>query len=152
MIDLGAIGKGYAIERAAEILRENGITSALLHGGTSTVYAIGHPPDARHWEIALEQPPDPIAGGEAPPPVALRDEAMSVSAIWGRAFQANGKRYGHVLDPRTGYPAKAALLAAVVSRSATETDALSTALLIEGRLPAGIRTVVVSERGIEQNQ
>jgi thiamine biosynthesis lipoprotein len=151
MIDLGAIGKGYAIERAAEVLRENEVTSALLHGGTSTVYAIGHPPDAKHWDIALEHPPEPLPSGAVPPFVHLRDEAMSVSAIWGRSFHANGELYGHVLDPRTGYPAKAALLAAVVSSSATETDALSTALLISGRLPAGIKTLTVSEHGVERH-
>ena len=57
MLDLGAIGKGYAIESAAEILREAGVTSALLHGGTSTAYALGHPPDADFWKVAIEQPP-----------------------------------------------------------------------------------------------
>ncbi len=147
MIDLGAIGKVYAIERAAEVLRENGVTSALLHGGTSTVYAIGHPPDAKHWDIALDQPPI----STIPPVIQLRDEALSVSAISGRSFQMNGKLYGHVLDPRTGYPANATLLAVVLSPSATETDALSTALLISGRLPAGIKTLTVSELGVERN-
>jgi thiamine biosynthesis lipoprotein len=57
---------------------------------------------------------------------------MSVSAIWGRSFQAEGKLFGHVLDPRTGEPAENAVLAAVVLPSATETDALSTALLLLG--------------------
>src|SRR2546426_10186161 len=53
MLDLGAIGKGYAIERAAEVLREAGVTSALLHGGTSTVYALGHPPATPSWKVAV---------------------------------------------------------------------------------------------------
>src|SRR5437899_2236751 len=53
MLDLGAIGKGYAIERAAQVLREAGVTSALLHGGTSTVYALGHPPGAQFWKVAV---------------------------------------------------------------------------------------------------
>jgi thiamine biosynthesis lipoprotein len=151
MIDLGAIGKGYAVERAAEILRENGVTSALLHGGTSTVYSIGHPPDLKYWDVALEQPPEQLAPAAIPTVIHLRDEAMSVSAIWGRSFQVDGKLYGHVLDPRTGYPAKAVFLAAVVSSSATETDALSTALLINGQLPVGIKTLVISEHGVARN-
>jgi len=69
--------------------------------------------------------------------VRLRDEALSVSAVWGRCFEAGGKSYGHVLDPRTGEPVNKAALAAVALPSATETDALSTALLVEGAAGAG---------------
>ncbi len=144
MLDLGAIGKGYAIERAVELLREAGVVSALLHGGTSTVYALGHPPDSEFWHVALEEPPSALgAPPTAFPPIRLRDQAMSASAIWGRSFQAEGKTLGHILDPRTGHPAENAVLAAVVLPSATETDALSTALLIRGadghRRLAGLR-------------
>ena len=56
MLDLGAIGKGYAVERAAEVLREAGVTSALVHGGTSTVQALGQPPGEEFWKIAIETP------------------------------------------------------------------------------------------------
>jgi thiamine biosynthesis lipoprotein len=153
MLDLGAIGKGYAIEQAAEILRDAGVTSALLHGGTSTVYALGHPPETSHWKVALE--PFPKSIGVSPlslPPVLLKDEAISVSAIWGRSFKREDKLFGHVLDPRTGQPVANSMLAAVILPSATETDALSTALLTlgsEGRemiskLRPGIRTLLVS--------
>jgi thiamine biosynthesis lipoprotein len=138
MIDLGAIGKGYAIDCAARILRESGVASALLHGGTSTTYAIGAPPDAQAWQVAVASPPE--IAGHGPPPqtvVRLRDEALSVSAVWGRCFAAGGKTYGHVLDPRTGRPVSGAVLAAVALPSATETDALSTALLVAGRQGAG---------------
>ena len=75
--------------------------------------------------------------------IPLKDEALSVSAVWGRSFQAGGKTFGHVLDPRSGRPVAGVLLAAVVLASATETDALSTALLVlgmEGRPKlAGVR-------------
>jgi thiamine biosynthesis lipoprotein len=151
MLDLGAIGKGYAVERAAELLREAGVTSALLHGGTSTVYALGAPPDAEHWRVAVGNPrrKAPLAS------VPLRDEAMSVSAVWGKFFEAEGQAFGHVLDPRTGAPATAAVLAAVVLPSATETDALSTALLVRGpdfqpeiaKLRPGMRSLVAAESG-----
>ncbi len=60
MLDLGAIGKGYAVEHAAEILGEDGVTSAILHGGTSTVHAVGRPPDADAWKVAIERPVDEI--------------------------------------------------------------------------------------------
>jgi len=145
MLDLGAIGKGYAIERAAERLGEAGVTSGLIHGGTSTVYALGQPPDSSAWRIALAHPGaevsaltaalDDRSGGLRPPTlgvVSLRDEALSVSAVWGKAFEREGKVYGHIIDPRTGEPAMGAVLAAVVLRSATDSDALSTALLTLG--------------------
>ncbi len=141
MLDLGAIGKGYAIERAVELLREAGVTSALFHGGTSTIYALGHPLDSEAWEVAVADPANPTGGlgptGEASSPaslvrIVLKDEAVSVSAVWGRSFEAGGKRFGHVIDPRTGEPAQNAVLAVVALPSATETDALSTALLTLG--------------------
>jgi thiamine biosynthesis lipoprotein len=187
MLDLGAIGKGYAIERAAEVLREAGVTSALLHGGTSSVYGLGSPPGMNGWKVAVRRPPgagDVEHGGRRdgrePPEtqtaaqdgsviglasaaeepgtlttLRLKDEALSVSAVWGKFFQAEGRNYGHVLDPRTGQPATAAVLAAVVLPSATETDALSTALLVRGAeghdpiaaLRPGMRTLLVSEEG-----
>jgi thiamine biosynthesis lipoprotein len=169
MLDLGAIGKGYAIECAAGLLRDAGVTSALIHGGTSTVYAIGHPPEAEHWKVAVQSPiakhpgsrRDEDNGGqptgrEAPLAIAsLRDEAMSVSAVWGKFFEAEGKAYGHVIDPRTGEPASRAVLTAVVLPSATETDALSTALLTLGpaghdqigALRPGMRTLLASAAG-----
>ena len=71
--------------------------------------------------------------------VPLRDESLSVSAVWGKGFAAGGRFFGHVIDPRTGEPVDAAWLAAVVTPSATDADALSTALLIQGR--AGVETI-----------
>ena len=150
MLDFGAIGKGYALERAAEILREAGITSALIHGGTSTAYAIGRLANQSKWKIAITSPQNekkaqPLAI------VELEDEALSVSAVWGKSFQSGAKTYGHIIDPRTGMPAANATLAAVITRSATESDALSTALLTAPELlesfvasRTGLRGVVVS--------
>ena len=156
MLDLGAIGKGYAVERAAEVLREAGVTCALVHGGTSTVQALGKPPGEECWKIALETPSS-VPG--APPTllatVPLKEQAMSVSGLQEHSFQAGGRTFGHIIDPRTGEPAIGTVLAAVVLPSVTETDALSTALLTVGaaghdaiaRLRPGMRTLVVSESG-----
>jgi thiamine biosynthesis lipoprotein len=151
MLDFGAIGKGYALDRAAELLREAGVASALIHGGTSTSFAIGTQPDGQLWKVAITAPRQEAAPEPSPPlaVVDLEDESLSVSAVWGRSFRSGDKTYGHVIDPRTGAPADSALLSAVVLRNATETDALSTALLtapdllpaFAGRFP-GIRCLV----------
>ena len=156
-LDLGSIGKGYAVERAGELLREAGVTSALLHGGTSTVLAIGAPQNADAWKIALEHPANLQASQEHTgvlllplATVRLRDESLSVSAVWGKSFTAADKSYGHVIDPRTGQPTEGASLAAIVLPSATESDALSTMLLTLGpdgfeqtaRLRQGMRALV----------
>jgi thiamine biosynthesis lipoprotein len=156
MLDLGAIGKGYAVERAAEVLREAGVTSALIHGGTSTVQALGPPPGEAFWKIAIETPSTaPAASPTLLATVPLKEEAMSVSGVQESSFQAAGRTYGHIIDPRTGEPAIGTVLAAVVLPSATETDALSTALLTVGaaghdaiaKLRPGMRSLVVSESG-----
>jgi thiamine biosynthesis lipoprotein ApbE len=187
----------------------------LIHGGTSTVCAIGTPPDSEAWKIAIGNPetgqpltpslsppdgerflptkvcalpprthPHPLPGGEpdragalrssppgrgqgwvggfmeraadrpgegpAPkPPLAiipLCDESLSISAVSGKCFTANGRTFGHVIDPRTGEPASRALLSAVVLPSGAETDALSTALVIIG--PEGLDTITALRPGM----
>jgi thiamine biosynthesis lipoprotein len=145
MLDLGAIGKGHAIDQAAELLRDAGVSHALVHGGTSTVSAIGGP-----WKVAIAgevgldvkgarggpaKPQIIDAEPAEPQPIAtveLTDIALSVSAVWGKSIRIGKKNYGHILDPRTGKPVTTVLLAAVMLPSATETDALSTALLTLG--------------------
>jgi thiamine biosynthesis lipoprotein len=134
-LDLGGYGKGYAIERAINILKENGVTSALLHGGTSSVFALGAPPLERGWKIALSAPLD---GGEETTNVELNNTGLSVSAAHGKSFTVDGRMYGHVFDPITGEPATGALAAAVTGPSPSDCEALSSALLVLGRswLPA----------------
>lgn len=134
-IDLGAIGKGYALDRAAAFLQEAGIANALLHGGTSTAVAWGQPEDTAAWRIAIDPPLSEPNQDTPPPPLAvaeLHNESLSVSAVWGKGFSQDGRFYGHIIDPRTGHPTQGALLAAMILPSATESDALSTALLVRG--------------------
>lgn len=136
LLDPGAIGKGYALDCATEVLRDAGVESALLHGGTSTLCAIGRPPDADAWAVALPEPPE-MAGLPAPTRqrrvVHLVDSSLSVSAEWGKCFVKDGRRFGHVIDPRCGQPVMGASMAAVVASGGTESDALSTALLVLGK-------------------
>ncbi len=137
MLDFGAIGKGFAIDRAVALLREAGISSALMHGGTSTSVAIGRQPDGDAWKVAIRSPS--LEDKQPLVVVALENESLSVSAVWGRMFQAAGKAYGHVIDPRTGQPVAGALLSAVILPQATDTDALSTAILVAPELMANLK-------------
>lgn len=133
MLDLGAIGKGYAIDRAVALLREAGVTSALIHGGTSSSHALGRQPDGQRWKLAITSP----LTEPASPPLAvveLEDESLSVSAVWGRSFRAGDKTFGHVIDPRTGMPSSNARMTVAILPSATEGDALTTAMLAEPAL------------------
>lgn len=130
-LDLGAVAKGFALDRAAEVLQEAGIESALVHGGTSTVLALGR----MAFPVAIR---DPRREGGALRVVRLENRALSVSAPHGRAFESGGELLGHVMDPATGAPARGASLAAVTARSAALADAWATALLSAGpsRFPA----------------
>ena len=125
----GAIGKGWALDRAAGLLREAGVESALLHGGTSSVVAIGPPPSLPPWPVALPVGPEDPVGGTV---VELRDATLSVSAAWGRSVAGPA----HVLDPRTGRPVPSGRMAAVALPSAAASDAWSTALLVDPTLVA----------------
>lgn len=138
-LDLGAVGKGWALDRARDVLAESGVTSGLLHGGTSSVLAIGAPPDEDSWPIAVGRRPDA-------PVLHLCDGALGVSGGHGRVIEENGNSYGHVLDPRTGRSAVSGGLAAVIAESAALADAWSTALLVAPDLltdlPTGLTGVL----------
>jgi FAD:protein FMN transferase len=165
-IDLGAAGKGFAVDAAITVLEDLGVTSALLHGGTSSVHALGAPPGEDGWRVALEGPKGSgeqgLKGSRAPGRkgsraqgregsgargfeepwtdaqlrdrrvVVLRDAALSVSAAHGKAFEQEGRQYGHVIDPRTGHPVSHTRAAGVTGPSSFLCDALSTALMVNG--------------------
>jgi len=124
-LDLGGVAKGHALDAAAALLRDCGIRCALLHGGTSTVVAIGAPPHGQGWHVALRSEGDC-------PVVTLRDAALSVSAPHGRMIDVDGQPFGHVMNPATNAPAHGTYLAAVIAPTARRADAWSTALLVLG--------------------
>lgn len=135
-LDPGAVGKGWALDRAEARLRDAGIRNALIHGGTSTANAISDGPDHAGWTIAIR---DPRTDAGILAQARLTDQSLSVSGQHGRTVLAGGRRVGHILDPRTGQPVDHTLLAAVIHPSAMISDALSTALLVLGH--AGIATL-----------
>lgn len=122
-LDLGGIAKGHALDHAARVLREGGVTAALVHGGTSSVVAIGRPPDDVGWKIAL------AGSGNPPTVVTLADQALGTSSQFQRE---------HVADPRSGTLIKGARLVAVIGPTARLCDAWSTALLVLGQRPAAM--------------
>ncbi len=133
-IDLGAIGKGYAIDHAVNILKEAEITSAFIHGGTSSAAALGCPQNSEAWKISIEIPPHLNMGvNGAIALVELFNSSFSVSAIWGRIMKSENETFGHIIDPITGLPVKNCILAATRAKSATYADALSTAILVLGK-------------------
>jgi thiamine biosynthesis lipoprotein len=132
VINLGSIGKGYAIDRAVDVLQDHWWpTTGLVHGGRSSVYALGSPPGrfGGRWEIALRNPFDPeVPLGN----VHLRNRGMGTSGTSFQRFEADGKVYGHILDPRTGAPAEGPASVTVLAPTAAEADALSTAFYLLG--------------------
>jgi thiamine biosynthesis lipoprotein len=130
-INLGSIGKGYAVDRLAEMVRcEYKIPAFLLHGGHSSVYAKGTPDgDPRGWAVGLKHPWDEERRlGQ----VWLLDRALGTSAATFRYLEYNGRKLGHNLDPRTGWPAEGVASATVLAPTAAEADALATAFFILG--------------------
>lgn len=130
-LNLGGIGKGYALDRVAELLRSKwGIRSALLHGGGSSVLAMGTPPGhPRGWAVAVRHPWDET---HTLGTVWLADQALGTSAATYQHFEYNGRKLGHLLDPRTGWPAGGTASASCVAPTAATADALSTAFFVLG--------------------
>jgi thiamine biosynthesis lipoprotein len=133
-LDLGGIAKGYAVDRAVEILRRRHVSAALVSAGGSTIYGFGSPPGREGWDVTLQDPIDPARTALT---VNLRDRALSVAGTSEKSFEAGGVTYSHIMDPRTGRPAQGVLTVAVVARRATAGDALDDALFVLG--PEGSR-------------
>jgi thiamine biosynthesis lipoprotein len=129
-LDLGGIAKGYAVDRIAGLIRRRQIDAALISAGGSTIYGWGAPPGADGWEVELQ---DPIDSRKTAFAVRLKDRALSVAGSSEKAFEAGGIRYSHIMDPRTGQPARGVLSVAVLASSGTAGDALDNAFFVLGR-------------------
>ncbi len=131
-LNLGSIGKGYAIDRAAAVVRDYWWpTSALIHGGQSSLFALGSPPGqlGGRWEVALRNPFEP----EKPLGVLrLRNRGLGTSGAAFQHFVVDGRVYGHLIDPRTGEPASGPASVTVLAPTAALADALSTAFFLLG--------------------
>ena len=126
-IDPGGIGKGYAVDRAADVLRGRGITSALVSAGGSTLYAIGHPPGREGWKVSVR---DPAKVAESLAFVTLHDTALSTSGVAEKLVVEGGHRYAHVIDPRTKEPSEGMCQVTLVAPDATSSDALTKAAFL----------------------
>jgi thiamine biosynthesis lipoprotein len=126
-VNLGGVAKGWALDRMREVLVERGIESALLNFGQSSTWAIGTPPDAQGWRLLARSAADGFLGV-----MSLADTALSVSGTLGDFVEIGGRRYGHILDPRTGQPLTRRRQAIVLAPDAAIAEALSKALLVMG--------------------
>ena len=130
-IDPGGIGKGYAVDRMMQVLKEYGITTALVSGGGSSIYALGAPPsDARGWKLDIKDPQSPRKVIES---VYLKNESMSTSGSYEKFFKAEGRLFSHIMDPRTGYPAQGMLSVSVIAPRTLDSEAWAKPYYINGR-------------------
>jgi thiamine biosynthesis lipoprotein len=147
---LGGIGKGYAVDRGARILRQRGIRDVMIQSG-GDIYAAGMK-DGRPWRLGIQDPRGPANRTFAE--LDLTDGTFSTSGDYERYFVKDGRRYHHILDPATGEPARGARSVTIVSNLAVLADGLSTGVFIMGpdagmalieRLP-DVEGVIVSDR------
>jgi len=148
-IDLGAIGKGYALDRAAAVLRAHGVSRALLDAGGSTLVALGTPPGQAGWLVHLRDPSNRVG-----PAVMLSDSSVSTSEQTPPSL-LSPEQAGHIIDPDSGAPERTPFTVSVIASTGTASDALSTTLLLAGpdkgeelvKTVAGVAAVWISPDG-----
>jgi thiamine biosynthesis lipoprotein len=149
-IGLGAVAKGYAVDRASSVLSTFGFANHLVNGG-GDVLGRGAKPDGP-WMVGIRDPRG--ARGELLGRMALKDQAMVTSGDYERFVEIDGERFHHIIDPRSGHPARGLASVTVVGDSAERADGLATALLVAGpeqagpmALSLGAETLLVTEEG-----
>lgn len=130
-LDPGGIGKGYAVDCMLEVLRRNGIRTAFISAGGSSIYALGAPPGDLGWPVKLEDPRHPSTPAAS---VSLRNQSLSTSGSYEKFFVADGKRWSHIMDPRTGNPATGMLSVSVIAPKTIDSEAWAKPYFILGRV------------------
>ncbi len=129
-LDPGGIGKGYAVDRMAAILKENGIRTGLISASGSSIYALGAPPGETGWRVHIRDPKD---DSKSAADVYLKNESMSTSGNYEKFFRAEGKIYSHIMDPRTGWPAEGVLSVSVIAPHTIDSEAWTKPYFVNGR-------------------
>lgn len=128
MVDLGGIAKGYIGDQVRDIYKKNGITSAFANLGGNVV-VMGTKPDGTPWKVGIQNPRS--QNGEIVGVVDVVDKAVVTSGDYQRYFVKNGKRYCHILNPKTGYPADSGLMSVtIIAASSTDADGMSKAYVL----------------------
>ncbi|MBI3664871.1 MAG: 30S ribosome-binding factor RbfA [Acidobacteria bacterium] len=147
-LDPGGIGKGYAVDKMVDVLHEAGVEIALVSAAGSSIYALGAPPGAQGWYVRIRDPKvEKITVAE----VYLKDDSLSTSGNYEKFFEAEGKIYSHLMDPRTGYPAQGMLSVSVLAPKTLDSEAWTKPCFVNGaawtkkHLPAGFRAVLCEE-------
>jgi FAD:protein FMN transferase len=138
-INLGSIGKGYALDVCADRLLSLGMKEFLIHGGQSSVLARGT------WEIGVPNPLQPLQRLGI---LRLGNRALGTSGGQFQSFRQQGRRYGHIVDPRSGWPAEGVISTTVLAPTAAMADALSTAFYVLGPAPSVAYCQAHSEIGL----
>ena len=134
-MDPGGVGKGYAVDRMVDVLRQNGIRTALVAGSGSSIYGMGAPPDEpKGWPVKIK---DPWDNRKTLAEVWLKDSSMSTSGSYEKFFRAEGKIYAHIMDPRTGYPAQGSVSVSVLAPRTVDSEVWAKPYFINGRQWAG---------------
>ncbi len=148
-LDPGGIGKGYAVDRMSEKLTQQGIHSAMISAGSSSIYGLGAPPNDTGWTVKLRNPRsyrDTVAE------LKLTNESLSTSGDYEKFFEADGKMYSHIMDPRTGYPARGVLSVSVRAPMTLTSEAWTKPFFVQGRdwtvkhKPEGLRVFLCEDR------
>jgi len=130
-MDPGGVGKGYAVDRMVEVLRQNGVRTALVAGSGSSIYGMDAPPDEpRGWPVTIK---DPWDSRKTLAEVWLKDSSMSTSGSYEKFFRAEGKIYAHIMDPRTGYPAQGSVSVSVLAPRTVDSEVWAKPYFINGR-------------------
>jgi FAD:protein FMN transferase len=130
-LDPGGIGKGYAVDRMVEVLKSKGVEIALVSAAGSSIYGLGAPPDEpKGWLITIRGPKNAKQSGAE---VFLKNTSLSTSGSYEKFFRVEGRRYSHIMDPRTGYPAQGTSSVSVLAPRTTDSEAWAKPYFINGR-------------------